>query len=104
MNLPTEAAVRAPAPIQLSPECRRSVKKIQLKRRICLTPRRIANYLQLLAETGLLDFNLQIPANPALFYVLCAIAASTPLQESQRHRVLRRHSLTIEPVAETPAT
>ncbi|MFY9906598.1 MAG: O-antigen ligase family protein [Terriglobales bacterium] len=53
---------------------------------------------------SLLDFNLQIPANAALFYVLCAIAASTPLQESQRRRVLRRHSLTIEPIAETPAT
>jgi hypothetical protein len=83
MNLPTEAAVRAHAPIQLSPECRRSVKKIQLKRRICVTRRRIANYLPLLAGTGLLDFNLQIPANPALFYVLCAIAASAPVQESQ---------------------
>ncbi len=53
---------------------------------------------------SLLDFNLQIPANAALFYVLCAIAANTPLQESQRRRVLRRHSLTIEPIAETPAT
>jgi O-antigen ligase len=52
---------------------------------------------------SLLDFNLQIPANAALFYVLCAIAASTPLQESQRRRVLRRHSLTIEPIAEAPA-
>src|SRR5208282_2208003 len=39
-----------------------------------------------------LDFNLQIPANAALFYVLAAIAASKPLQESQRRRVLRRHS------------
>jgi O-antigen ligase len=28
-----------------------------------------------------LDFNLQIPANAALFYVLCAIAASKPLHE-----------------------
>lgn len=37
-----------------------------------------------------LDFNLQIPANAALFYVLCAIAASDPLQESQRRRVRRR--------------
>jgi len=53
---------------------------------------------------SLLDFNLQIPANAALFYVLCAIAATAPLQESQRRRVLRRHSLTIEPIAETPAT
>src|ERR1019366_7250516 len=39
-----------------------------------------------------LDFNLQIPANAALFYVLCALAASAPLHESQRRRVLRRHS------------
>jgi O-antigen/teichoic acid export membrane protein len=37
-----------------------------------------------------LDFNLQIPANAALFYVLCAIAAADPLQESQRRRVRRR--------------
>jgi O-antigen ligase len=53
---------------------------------------------------SLLDFNLQIPANAALFYVLCAMAASAPLQESQRRRVLRRHSLTIQPTVETPAT
>jgi O-antigen ligase len=50
-----------------------------------------------------LDFNLQIPANAALFYVLCAIAASAPLQESQRRRVVRRHSLIVEPTPETPA-
>jgi O-antigen ligase len=50
-----------------------------------------------------LDFNLQIPANAALFYVLCAIAASAPLQESQRRRVLRRHNLIVQPAAETPA-
>jgi O-antigen ligase len=37
-----------------------------------------------------LDFNLQIPANAALFYVLCAVAAATPLQESQRRRIRRR--------------
>jgi O-antigen ligase len=37
-----------------------------------------------------LDFNLRIPANAALFYVLCAVAASAPLQESQRRRVRRR--------------
>jgi len=49
-----------------------------------------------------LDFNLQIPANAALFYVLCAIAASAPLQESQRRRVLRRHSLSLQPNPETP--
>jgi len=48
-----------------------------------------------------LDFNLQIPANAALFYVLCAIAASAPLQESQRRRVVRRHSLSVESSPET---
>jgi len=51
------------------------------------------------------DFNLQIPANAALFYVLCAIAATAPLQESQRRRVLRRrHNLIVEPTPETPAS
>ena len=50
-----------------------------------------------------LDFNLQIPANAALFYVLCAIAASAPLQESQRRRVLRRHSLVVQPSPESAA-
>ncbi|MFZ0479588.1 MAG: hypothetical protein WAL71_10590, partial [Terriglobales bacterium] len=43
-----------------------------------------------------LDFNLQIPANAALFYVFCAIAAAPPLQESQRRRVLRRRHLRAE--------
>jgi len=51
-----------------------------------------------------LDFNLQIPANAALFYVLCAIAASAPLQESQRRRVARRPSLIAEPAPETAAS
>jgi O-antigen ligase len=51
-----------------------------------------------------LDFNLQIPANAALFYVLCAIAAAGPLQESQRRRVLRRHSLSVEPNPESSAS
>jgi hypothetical protein len=37
-----------------------------------------------------LDFNLQIPANAALFYVLCVVAAAEPLQESQRRRIRRR--------------
>ena len=37
-----------------------------------------------------LDFNLQVPANAALFYVLCAVAAGNPLLESQRRRVRRR--------------
>lgn len=45
-----------------------------------------------------LDFNLQIPANAALFFVLCAIAASAPVQESHRRRVRRHHSnLILEP-------
>jgi O-antigen ligase len=48
-----------------------------------------------------LDFNLQIPANAALFYVLCAIAASKPLQEIHRHRVLRRRSPVVEISPET---
>jgi len=51
-----------------------------------------------------LDFNLQIPANAALFYVLCAIAASAPLQESQRRRAPRRHSLIAEPDPEIAAS
>jgi O-antigen ligase len=51
-----------------------------------------------------LDFNLQIPANAALFYVLCAIAAAAPLQESQRRRVLRRHRLTVQTNPETTAS
>jgi len=44
-----------------------------------------------------LDFNLQIPANAALFYVLCTIAATGTLQESQRRRARRRHNLIVEP-------
>ena len=43
----------------------------------------------LLGCTGILlhsfvDFNLQIPANAALFYVLCGLAASRPLAESSK--------------------
>lgn len=48
-----------------------------------------------------LDFNLQIPANAALFYVLCAIAASQPLHESQRRRIVRRHNLIVQPQPES---
>jgi O-antigen ligase len=51
-----------------------------------------------------IDFNLQIPANAALFYVLCAIAACAPLQESQRRRIVRRHNLIVEPGPATPAS
>ncbi|HWZ83146.1 MAG TPA: O-antigen ligase family protein [Terriglobales bacterium] len=43
-----------------------------------------------------LDFNLQIPANAALFYVLCGIAAAPAFQESQR-RKSRRYNLILEP-------
>jgi O-antigen ligase len=43
-----------------------------------------------------LDFNLQVPANAALFYVLCAVAAARPFQESQRRRA-RRYNLILEP-------
>jgi O-antigen ligase len=45
----------------------------------------------LLGLTGILvhsavDFNLQIPANAALFYVLCMVAASNPLVQPMRKR------------------
>jgi O-antigen ligase len=43
-----------------------------------------------------LDFNLQIPANAALFYVLCGIAAAPAFQESRR-RKSRRYNLILEP-------
>jgi len=48
---------------------------------------------------SVLDFNLQIPANAAFFYVLCAIAASEPLHESQRRRV-RRNKFMLESLAQ----
>jgi O-antigen ligase len=36
---------------------------------------------------SLIDFNLQIPANAALFYVFCTLAAAPPLlQRSRKHR------------------
>jgi O-antigen ligase len=50
-----------------------------------------------------LDFNLQIPANSALFYVLCGIAAAAPIQESTRRRTVRRHNLIVQPLPETAA-
>ena len=50
-----------------------------------------------------LDFNLQIPANAALFYVLCGIAAAAPLQESKRKRIVRRHNLIVQPHTDAPA-
>jgi O-antigen ligase len=48
----------------------------------------------LLGCTGILfhsfvDFNLQIPANAALFYVLCGLAASKPLAELSKPKQAR---------------
>jgi hypothetical protein len=41
-----------------------------------------------------LDFNLQIPANAALFYVLCTIAAAEPFaQPARKRRVVRSKPL-----------
>jgi len=46
------------------------------------------------------DFNLQIPANAALFYVLCTIAASDPfVQPARKRRVMRS-----QPPEELPAS
>ena len=42
-----------------------------------------------------LDFNLQIPANAALFYALCAIAASHKFQESLRQQRRTHNSVLI---------
>lgn len=49
------------------------------------------SFAALLGCTGILfhsfvDFNLQIPANAALFYVLCGLAASAPLQQLSESR------------------
>lgn len=49
------------------------------------------SFSALLGCTGILfhslvDFNLQIPANAALFYVLCGLAASAPLGKSSKSR------------------
>jgi O-antigen ligase len=42
---------------------------------------------------SILDFNLQIPANAALFYVLCTIAAAPPLlQRSRRRKPVSTHA------------
>jgi O-antigen ligase len=49
-----------------------------------------------------LDFNLQIPANAAIFFVLCALAAGPALQESTRRRSSRRHNLIVEPRFDPP--
>jgi O-antigen ligase len=56
-----------------------------------------------------LDFNLQIPANAALFYVLCTIAAAEPFaQPARKRRVVRskpREEVPVSPEAlQQPAT
>ncbi len=50
----------------------------------------------ILGATGILvhsfvDFNLQIPANAALFYVLCIVAAMEPRFGLSRHKPAHRH-------------
>ena len=47
---------------------------------------------------GFVDFNLQIPANAALFYVFCTIAAMEPRFGITR-RSLRKHTLMAEMVS-----
>jgi O-antigen ligase len=46
------------------------------------------------------DFNLQIPANAALFYVLCTIAASEPFAQPAR----KRRAVRSKPPEEIPAS
>jgi O-antigen ligase len=55
------------------------------------------------------DFNLQIPANAALFYVLCTIAASEPFAQPARKRRVARSKpaeevLTSQEALQQPAT
>ena len=66
----------------------------------CLTVAALLGCIGILVHS-LLDFNLQIPANAALFFVLCVIASGAPLQESKRRRVVRRHNLVIQPTPES---
>ena len=66
----------------------------------CLTVAALLGCIGILVHS-LLDFNLQIPANAALFFVLCALAAGDPLRESKRRRVVRRHNLVIQPPPES---
>jgi hypothetical protein len=62
-------------------------------------PKTVVTLAALLGVTGILvhsfvDFNLQIPANAALFYVLCVISAMEPRfgQHHGQHRRRRRSS------------
>jgi hypothetical protein len=55
----------------------------------------------MLGVTGILvhstvDFNLEIPANAALFYVFCTVAASEPMVQPKRKRK------PVQPPAEAP--
>jgi len=73
------------------------------------TPNGVLKAASLLGVIGILvhslfDFNLQIPANAALFYVLCALAAAAPVQESLRRRVRRHNSSIFEVNAQGTAT
>jgi hypothetical protein len=48
-----------------------------------------------------LDFNLQIPANAAIFYVLCTVAAAPPLlQRSRKRRPVSTEEEEIVPASE----
>ena len=49
---------------------------------------------------GLFDFNLQIPANAAFFYVYCCLATASPLL----HRTRKRKPVTSEPEELMPAS
>jgi putative inorganic carbon (HCO3(-)) transporter len=52
---------------------------------------------------SLIDFNLQIPANAALFYVLCTIAASEPFMQPVRKRRVVQSTPPAEAVASQQA-
>jgi len=49
---------------------------------------------------SMVDFNLQVPANAALFYVLCTIAASEPFAQPAR----KRRAVRTNPAEEVPAS
>jgi hypothetical protein len=47
---------------------------------------------------SVVDFNLQIPANAALFYVMCTVAAAEPFAKPAR----RRHTVRSKVQEEMP--
>ncbi len=56
---------------------------------------------------SLVDFNLQIPANAALFYVLCTIAAADPFAQAKKRKPVRTPAPDVLPSQEElqqPAT